>query len=273
MKKVLFFITLMPYLFFSQGHRFIYELKYKPDSTAEKAEKVEMVLDIGKKEVKFYDLEFLKVDSLSKKTGESWQTNSQTQQLLKRNLGEDKNLNYKDVMFDYYVIESDDKMYWQIAPETKMLGEHQVQKATTEFGGRKWTAWFSADFPINEGPYKFRGLPGMIFEVSDSKKHYFYTLVKNYNLNEENDTKKFLETHYGKKPIKIDYKKLNELKLNHFNDPYSWARQSRKWSVNMNGVIYDKPEQLEELKKIEQKRLRNRGNDIELNHAVSYPDK
>ena len=109
MKKVLFFITLMPYLFFSQGHRFIYELKYKPDSTAEKAERVEMVLDIGKKEVKFYDLEFLKVDSLSKKTGENWQTNSQTQQLLKRNLGEDKSLNYKDVMFDYYVIESDDK--------------------------------------------------------------------------------------------------------------------------------------------------------------------
>ncbi|AZI21976.1 hypothetical protein EIH07_02445 [Chryseobacterium taklimakanense] len=98
-------------------------------------------------------------------------------------------------------------------------------------------------------------------------------MVKNYKLNEENDTKKFLETHYGKKPIKIDYKKLNELKLNHFNDPYSWARQAKKWSVNMNGVIYDKPEQLEELKKIEQKRLRNRANDIELNHAVYYPDK
>ena len=273
MKNLLFLLLFSPLIFFSQTHRFIYELKYKLDSTAEKSDEIKMVLDIGKKTVKFYDLEFLKVDSISKKTGENWQTNSQTQQLIKRNLGEDKNLNYKDVMFDYYVIESNDKMNWSITPETKMIGEHKVQKATTDFGGRKWTAWFNTDFPLNEGPYKFRGLPGIIFEIADSQNHYQYRLVKNYKLDKDYDTSNFLETHYGKSPIKIDFKKLNEMKINHYNDPYSWARQSKNWSVNMNGVIYNKPEQLAELTKIEQKRLKKRNNDIELNNAVIYPNK
>ncbi|RTZ46452.1 GLPGLI family protein [Chryseobacterium arthrosphaerae] len=37
--------------------------------------------------------------------------------------------------------------------------EFNTQKAVCDFAGRKWTAWFTADLPIQDGPYKFYGLP------------------------------------------------------------------------------------------------------------------
>lgn len=35
--------------------------------------------------------------------------------------------------------------------------------ATTQFRGLTYTAWFALDIPINEGPWKFHGLPGLIW--------------------------------------------------------------------------------------------------------------
>jgi GLPGLI family protein len=47
-----------------------------------------------------------------------------------------------------------------------------LQKATN-FGGRLWIiAWFNLEIPINEGPYKFRGLSGLIFEIGDSQTQF-----------------------------------------------------------------------------------------------------
>ena len=51
------------------------------------------------------------------------------------------------------------KMNWKIEDEVKKIGIYNCQKATLEIGGRKWTAWFTPDVPLNFGPYKFQGLP------------------------------------------------------------------------------------------------------------------
>lgn len=65
-----------------------------------------------------------------------------------------------------------DQFEWFIHDEkTKILG-YTVQKATTQYGGRKWEAWFTPDIPINEGPYKFAGLPGLILSINDTEGHY-----------------------------------------------------------------------------------------------------
>ena len=45
------------------------------------------------------------------------------------------------------------------------IGEFETQKAETFIFGRKWTAWFSPEIPIQDGPYKFRGLPGLIVKI------------------------------------------------------------------------------------------------------------
>ncbi|MDP1842233.1 MAG: GLPGLI family protein [Sediminibacterium sp.] len=56
---------------------------------------------------------------------------------------------------------------WNIVEETKMIKNYTCLKATTEFRGRKYTAWFTPDIPISDGPWKFKGLPGLILSIAD----------------------------------------------------------------------------------------------------------
>ena len=39
-------------------------------------------------------------------------------------------------------------------------------------------AWFTSEIPIQRGPWKFGGLPGLIVKISDAKKEYNFELVK-----------------------------------------------------------------------------------------------
>jgi len=65
---------------------------------------------------------------------------------------------------------------WELLNETTIISGYKAQKATTEFGGRKWVVWFSTEIPFNDGPYKFNGLPGLIVKVYDTHQHYVFEL-------------------------------------------------------------------------------------------------
>ena len=54
---------------------------------------------------------------------------------------------------------------WKLLDEyTSVLG-FRCQKATCEFRGRSYEAFFTSEIPYNDGPYKFDGLPGLILKV------------------------------------------------------------------------------------------------------------
>lgn len=76
-----------------------------------------------------------------------------------------------------YYEQKKSEMKWEIHQDTIKRGSFIAQKATTNWGGRKWTAWFTMDVPISEGPYKFCGLPGLIIAVSDQDKYFSFELV------------------------------------------------------------------------------------------------
>ncbi|MFD0860813.1 GLPGLI family protein [Sungkyunkwania multivorans] len=57
---------------------------------------------------------------------------------------------------------------WKITNESKKIKDFNCRKATTSFRGRAYTAWFTEDIPIINGPWKFDGLPGLILEVVSS---------------------------------------------------------------------------------------------------------
>ena len=57
---------------------------------------------------------------------------------------------------------------WQLLNDFKDILGYQCQKATTNFRGRKYTAYFTTKIPFKNGPWKFSGLPGLILEVKSS---------------------------------------------------------------------------------------------------------
>ena len=69
------------------------------------------------------------------------------------------------------------KLDWQITDERKSIADYDCQKAECTFRGRTYVAWFASDIPASDGPWKFHGLPGLIFEVYDVQRHYVFEIV------------------------------------------------------------------------------------------------
>ncbi|OJV17751.1 MAG: hypothetical protein BGO21_07620 [Dyadobacter sp. 50-39] len=81
------------------------------------------------------------------------------------------------IYHDYFSYpETPGHLQWVLAQDTATIAGYRAQRATTEFGGRKWEAWFTEAVPVSEGPYKFCGLPGLIIRVTDSKEQYDFVL-------------------------------------------------------------------------------------------------
>jgi hypothetical protein len=59
----------------------------------------------------------------------------------------------------------------------------ECKKATTNFRGRYWEAWYTEEIPIGQGPWKLCGLPGMILKANCPKFMLIEAIsIKNKNL-------------------------------------------------------------------------------------------
>lgn len=67
---------------------------------------------------------------------------------------------------------------WVLYKETKVINGIKCQMAAINKYGRRWIAYFSKEYPQSLGPYKFTGLPGLIFELYDTRNDYHFTLTK-----------------------------------------------------------------------------------------------
>lgn len=71
-----------------------------------------------------------------------------------------------------------DRTKWVLYGDTKVINGVKCQMAATNLYGRRWVAYFSKEYSQKIGPYKFSNLPGLIFEIYDTKKDYHFTAVK-----------------------------------------------------------------------------------------------
>lgn len=85
-------------------------------------------------------------------------------------------MKYYDVngMEKYYCEEDIPVIDWTLADNSKVILGYECQMATCDFHGRKWTAWFTTDVPLMNGPWKFGGLPGLILEANDASGLYSF---------------------------------------------------------------------------------------------------
>ena len=106
--------------------------------------------------------------------------------------------NLKGAEFDtLYVIEKSKNIKWKLLDETKKLNNFLCQKASCDFRGRTYTAWFTIDIPVSLGPWKLNGLPGLILEAYDSKNQVqFYAEEILFNSKYTIEEKLFMNKEY-----------------------------------------------------------------------------
>jgi len=84
------------------------------------------------------------------------------------------------------VVVTDEVTYkWKITNETKQIQNYNCYKATTTFRGNNFEVWFTPEIPINAGPWKWYGLPGLILEATDKDQSVVFKLEKIEKLTEE----------------------------------------------------------------------------------------
>lgn len=155
-----------------------------------------MILRIGKNISQFYSYTAYRTDSIwktpngkriwgnamvrairSKNHAQMPNANMVTNDYIYKNYPEGKLSTYAQLGVTSVQIEEDyTGQDWTLQDSTKTLLGYPCQLATCSFRGRDYQAWFTSDIPIANGPWKFKGLPGLILEVYDTQCHYQFQI-------------------------------------------------------------------------------------------------
>lgn len=120
----------------------------------------------------------------------------------------------------YKCVEKIVPQQWDITTDTLTVLGYLCQKATTSFRGRSYEAWFAPDIPVNDGPWKFYGLPGLILKVTDTDNLFTFEMIGLEQLNPSANISMAKEDY-----MKCSRKDLEKLK----------KKQSGGMAVNVNG--------------------------------------
>lgn len=246
MKKSLLLLLFMYAFLSAQNKRFTYEYTSVSDSTNKaNVYKELLVLDVNPTGSLFYSLENFRSDSLQnaefKKQENSESDVINVKQTYKGKVfytvskiyPEFQTFLHLGVGNNRYKVVDNRKPFWKILAEKQKIGEFDSQKAETNLYGRKWTAWFTTEIPIQDGPYKFHGLPGLIVKIEDETKSYSFDLKGVAKYIENNKLKIDDETNYEKE-ISIDQKKYKKLFVELRNDPAKSIREM----MNQSGADF-----------------------------------
>ena len=255
----------------AQNKRFSYEYKFIPDSTNISDVKTEMMnLDVMESGSKFYSYTVYNSDSIMKvdlekqlaTTGainiKSDMRKGLVQYSVSKKYPKYEVFLHNRILSDLYKVSDERPIDWKISSEKQKIGEWMTQRAEADFAGRHWIAWFTTDIPIQDGPYKFHGLPGLIVKLEDQTKSHIFNLqgVKNINAIPENV--------FGTKEISVNSKQYSKLVKDYENDPTKGFKQMQMGGVTMimkEGQNSHMKEQEERFKAA----LKKNNNKIELN--------
>lgn len=132
-------------------------------------------------------------------------------------------LDYIDAIGDRFKYEDEAAaLPWKILNETDTVAGYTCQKATLSFRGREYTAWFAADVPVPDGPWKFWGLPGLILKAEDTKGMFAFRMIGLQQLSKS-----------APLPIKIDDSKSIKCTRTEFEQQKK--KQGGGMLINVNG--------------------------------------
>ncbi|OPB86379.1 GLPGLI family protein [Elizabethkingia occulta] len=183
-------------------------------------------LDINNDKTDFYEARFITPG----------QKPSGPVQAIERKSGTSENtILVQDFKLNSFKIKTTDILDWKLMNDYKTVEKYKLQKATVLFGGRNWNVWFCNEIPLAEGPYKFNGLPGLVFEAEDMDGVFKYSLMKIENLSKSS----VQPTLNVKNAINITWEKYNKLLSDFYENPYQKERESAQKG---NEIVYEDKE-------------------------------
>lgn len=270
MKNIFLTFFLFTQILYAQNKRFIYQYKYVPDSTNQSnVLKEVMFLDISNNKSLFYSHKKNIEDSISiaqGAKGKFYIPNADIIYKIEKVYPDKIYFRTTDYGLDKIKVEDNRKIEWKIFPDKQKIGEYKTQKATTNFGGRQWTAWFSTDITIQDGPYKFNGLPGLIIKIEDNNRQHEFELVGIKNISTD---LQYPELNAQAKVISLTQEKFRELFINYRKDPAASTKQ-----LYIQGKIMDQKDSsgnfrtgaeiVRDIDKLTKERVKKDNNIIEL---------
>lgn len=164
-------------------YKVTYSLKYKFHPDQRDAYNDTRIVQIGKRNVKDYSDIINHFDSLAteqiRRGAESYSNvsgNPWPLEIIRPIRGNKANLKYRLSISAFFVYpDSVPSLDWNFSDETtdSIMG-YDCRKATVEFAGRHYTAWFTPEIPLPFGPYKFGGLPGLILKLEDAEQQFVW---------------------------------------------------------------------------------------------------
>ncbi|KFF21305.1 GLPGLI family protein [Chryseobacterium sp. JM1] len=144
------------------------------------------ILEIGDKVSKFFDYNQMKIDSLDEKYSSQNTIGAKEAGLYLKTrvlwnnvvFKKDDSITVQDrFRYVYQYQDIQPKFNWALESGVKNILGYNCKKAKVTYKGRDYTAWYANDIPVNNGPYVFEGLPGLILEVEDTNQKYSFVAV------------------------------------------------------------------------------------------------
>ena len=73
------------------------------------------------------------------------------------------------------------KIDWEITEETQTLNNLICRQAIGKLYGKEWKVWYTEEIPSPAGPWKLRGLPGLIVKAEDAEGIHCFSLYETKN--------------------------------------------------------------------------------------------
>lgn len=268
------FLLLLASFTQAQNYRYIYDVIYKKDSTSEIMTKENYNLDTNKDEILYYTRDYFIADSLIN-NNIPFPKNSKlnTSNIQRHKPGSNDFEDYDLLENTILKLQTKDSQLWKLTDEKKQINQLKVQKATSRWGGRNWTAWFCEELPFQEGPYKFRGLPGLIVELYDDKGNYRFELVKSEKIN-TSDGNQFIAA-AKQMGTSVTWEKYKSSKLKYYESPVNFIKNAMGTSQNSEFFLNDgtvvNSANARDINASLRNVIKKYNNPIELNRMINYP--
>lgn len=198
----------------------VYEFNYKKFVESNNVRTANTILINKKEEALFTFEKMMHLDSLQQfrplESSEVMLYRSPYFILIKRKNQEVKH--YETIGNDLLKFNDTLSLNWKLVNEEKIVSTYKCKKATLNSFGRDWIAWYTTAIPINSGPYKFFGLPGLIVNIRDTEGIFEFTAIEiergDYTI--DSNVKNYFVAEEGEKFHEIEKEEFYAIKTKYY---------------------------------------------------------